>query len=394
MAITVFKKRSDPRSTISDPYAALERLGAALNAGDRDAVLACFAPDATVGVLSGGKRLTFTGRQIGDAVDAVLAGFGALRLKPISRLVAEAGLEQDSVMSGDHHGIFAGAEPTSRRVFVNLQLTAVAGPDSSLESLSITADTRALFVQIAGTDDVDAVGGVLIATARERQDNVVRMIDKSLPAWVPSIFSDPDRPTASRRRRVAALAVAVVLLGAGVTWRAASATENPKAHSAVAGASGSAGAKHPTKAPPAKPAAKAPARPVIAKADPKAVPHVQAGKQVVLKSDVLFAFDSSALTPAATTALNRLAQQVRKARVTGTIQINGYTDNLGAADYGIALSRARALAVAKVLQRALVGRPVTLVPQGFGHANPVAPNTSDAGRTRNRRVTVVLPHPR
>jgi outer membrane protein OmpA-like peptidoglycan-associated protein len=51
--------------------------------------------------------------------------------------------------------------------------------------------------------------------------------------------------------------------------------------------------------------------------------------QVVLNSDVLFGFDPAALTPGAAAALNRLAQQVRDASVTGTIKINGYTDNLG-----------------------------------------------------------------
>ena len=79
--------------------------------------------------------------------------------------------------------------------------------------------------------------------------------------------------------------------------------------------------------------------------------------------------------------------------MTGTIQINGYTDNLGSVGYDIPLSGARALAVARVLQSALAGRPVTLVPQGFGQANPVAPNTNDASRARNRRVTIVLPTP-
>jgi outer membrane protein OmpA-like peptidoglycan-associated protein len=131
--------------------------------------------------------------------------------------------------------------------------------------------------------------------------------------------------------------------------------------------------------------------PVIKIAAPKSVPHVQPGKQVVLNSDVLFGVDSSALTPAARTALTRVAQQVRSAGVTGTIQVNGYTDNTGGVAYDLALSRARALAVAGVLQQGLAGRPVTLAPQGFGQANPVAPNTSDASRARNRRVTIVLP---
>jgi outer membrane protein OmpA-like peptidoglycan-associated protein len=80
--------------------------------------------------------------------------------------------------------------------------------------------------------------------------------------------------------------------------------------------------------------------------------------------------------------------------VTGTIQINGYTDDLGSAAKNLALSQARALAVAQVLQAGLAGQSVTLAPQGFGQASPVAPNTTDANRARNRRVTIVLPTPR
>ena len=77
--------------------------------------------------------------------------------------------------------------------------------------------------------------------------------------------------------------------------------------------------------------------------------------------------------------------------MSGTIQVNGYTDNVGGVGYDTTLSRSRALAVARVLQSALVGRNVILVPQGFGDINPIAPNTSEPGRARNRRVTIVLP---
>ena len=112
---------------------------------------------------------------------------------------------------------------------------------------------------------------------------------------------------------------------------------------------------------------------------------------MVLRSDVLFALNSAALTPAAKAAVTTLATQIRSAHVTGTIQINGYTDNLGTVDKNLALSKARALAVAQVLQAGLAGQSVTLAPQGFGQANPVAPNTTDPNRARNRRVTIVLP---
>jgi len=130
---------------------------------------------------------------------------------------------------------------------------------------------------------------------------------------------------------------------------------------------------------------------VIKAANPMTAPHVQAGKQVILNSDVLFGSDSAALTPAATAAVVRLAQQLLKTTLSGTIQINGYTDNVGVVSYDSALSRSRALAVAHVLQNVLVGRNLTLIPQGFGSSNPIAPNTNEAGRARNRRVAIVLP---
>ena len=133
------------------------------------------------------------------------------------------------------------------------------------------------------------------------------------------------------------------------------------------------------------------ARPVIAIVESKTAPHVQSGKQVVLNSDVLFALGSAALTSGATGTLTRFAKSLPSTGVPETIQINGYTDSLGTIDYDSVLSRSRALAVARVLQAALVGTRVTLVPQGFGQANPIAPNTSEAGRARNRRVTIVLP---
>ena len=146
----------------------------------------------------------------------------------------------------------------------------------------------------------------------------------------------------------------------------------------------------PTAAPKPKPTASI-ALPVIATEAPKSVPHVQAGQQLVLRSDVLFALNSAALTPTAKAAVTTLATQIRSAHVTGTIQINGYTDNLGTVAKNLSLSQARALAVAQVLQASLAGQPVTLAPQGFGQASPVVPNSSDANRARNRRVTIVLP---
>ena len=384
---------------MNDPGVALQRIGAALCAGDRDAVMACFAVDSILEVGSGTDRRVFTNQGIGDAIDALLAGFEDLRLKPSSRRVSPSRVVEESVFSGVHYGVFAGVRPTRVRVHVNVQLTAESGPDSTLQSLWVDADARALFAQIAGTEDAIGVIGGMVATVRERHEGAVRVTDETNPPPAPALLARA-RAGPSPPRRGWLAAVGLFLAAAFLAWTGLSIIGGQDVQTALPGpapaltATPSAAAVSPSASAAPQPSRGTPGSlPVIATAAPKAVPHVQAGKQVVLNSDVLFGFDSATLTPAATAALNRLAQQVRSANVTGTIQINGYTDNLGSVGYDLALSRARALAVARVLQSALAGRPVTLVPQGFGQANPVAPNTSDAFRARNRRVTIVLPAP-
>ena len=111
----------------------------------------------------------------------------------------------------------------------------------------------------------------------------------------------------------------------------------------------------------------------------------------MLASDVLFETGSSVLSPEAVQALTDLSRTIRERQVTGTVQVNGYTDNTGSDAFDLELSRARALAVAQVLQRELAGVPVRLEPQGFGKADPVADNATAEGRASNRRVTIVLP---
>jgi outer membrane protein OmpA-like peptidoglycan-associated protein len=378
---------------MNEAHGTLEQFGAALQAGDRDAVMSCFDADATVCLISGEDRITFRGTGILDAVDALLTGFANLRLKPTSRRVSKDRVVEETVVSGDHTGVFARVEATSRRVCVNVRLSATCSTESSLESLLVEADTRALFAQISGTDDVIGVTGGLIAMARERHDGALRVTDETTSSSGPASASAGT--VTSRRHWMVAAGVAVALVAAALTWRTAFATGS-QVPTRAANVVSTTQLKTPsTKAAPPKSGKKsqpsAGVRPVIKAANPKASPHVQAGKQVVLNSDVLFGSDSAELTPAATTAVVRLAKQLLQTKLTGTIQINGYTDNVGLVGYDSALSRSRALAVAHVLQNVLVGRNVTLVPQGFGNVNPIAPNTSEAGRARNRRVAIVLP---
>ena len=112
-----------------------------------------------------------------------------------------------------------------------------------------------------------------------------------------------------------------------------------------------------------------------------------------LASDLLFASGSFTLTPAARQALDKVMARVRSERRWGTIIVTGYTDGRGSSDFNLALSRQRATAVASALQHGLADRrsEVTVIAEGRGEANPVAKESSDAGRAANRRVTVQLP---
>jgi len=68
-----------------------------------------------------------------------------------------------------------------------------------------------------------------------------------------------------------------------------------------------------------------------------------------------------------------------------TIEIGAHTDSKGDADYNKTLSLKRAESVVDYLAAAGIARD-RLLAQGYGEANPVADNNSDAGRQLNRRT--------
>jgi outer membrane protein OmpA-like peptidoglycan-associated protein len=75
-----------------------------------------------------------------------------------------------------------------------------------------------------------------------------------------------------------------------------------------------------------------------------------------------------------------------------TITVAGFTDSVGKADANLKLSQDRASAVSAYLQNRGVdaGR---LSAVGYGEANPVGDNATDAGRSQNRRVEVTINPP-
>lgn len=71
------------------------------------------------------------------------------------------------------------------------------------------------------------------------------------------------------------------------------------------------------------------------------------------------------------------------------IAVAGYTDSQGSDSYNQSLSEARASSVASYLKTKKVV-PARFQIVGFGEQNPVADNTTEEGRAKNRRVELTL----
>jgi outer membrane protein OmpA-like peptidoglycan-associated protein len=69
--------------------------------------------------------------------------------------------------------------------------------------------------------------------------------------------------------------------------------------------------------------------------------------------------------------------------------IVGHTDDQGSLDYNMDLSKRRAEAVAAALVDAFQIKRERLKPMGVANLAPVASNTTEEGRAKNRRVELV-----
>jgi OOP family OmpA-OmpF porin len=89
--------------------------------------------------------------------------------------------------------------------------------------------------------------------------------------------------------------------------------------------------------------------------------------------------DAAVLDEAAATLKNNLNVRV---------DVNGYTDSIGSAEYNLRLSEKRADAVVDYLEKD--GVPADrLTPHGYGETDFVATNSTKEGRAQNRRVELV-----
>ncbi|MFF7966021.1 OmpA family protein [Streptomyces sp. NPDC007903] len=109
-----------------------------------------------------------------------------------------------------------------------------------------------------------------------------------------------------------------------------------------------------------------------------------------LQAEVLFGKDSAKLGPEARARITAIAEEIEKQKAT-RVRVFGFTDDLGSSAHGDVLSKRRANAVQAVLDQDLNAPDVTFEVRGYGEQYPIADNSTEAGRKKNRRVEVSFP---
>ncbi|MFC9943674.1 OmpA family protein [Streptomyces pratensis] len=111
--------------------------------------------------------------------------------------------------------------------------------------------------------------------------------------------------------------------------------------------------------------------------------------KLALQAEVLFGKDSAKLSSEANSRILAIAAEIEKQNAT-KVRVFGFTDNLGSSAHGDVLSKERAEAVNSVLSGEL-GTTVTFEIRGYGEQYPIADNSTEEGRKKNRRVEISFP---
>lgn len=118
------------------------------------------------------------------------------------------------------------------------------------------------------------------------------------------------------------------------------------------------------------------------------IERVGEGIKITFGSDILFDVDSYQLKTETKRQLTEFAQTLNKYDDTD-IRIEGHADATGSDAHNQTLSNQRAEAVGAFLQGQGV-KSSRVDEKGYGEAQPVADNSTEAGRRKNRRVDVAV----
>lgn len=117
-------------------------------------------------------------------------------------------------------------------------------------------------------------------------------------------------------------------------------------------------------------------------------PVIKADSLIILGAELLFETNKSTLRSEHFATLNSLVQYL-VSHPERSVTISGHTDNTGNEGHNLTLSKKRADVVAEYLvdNGVAIDRVETF---GFGSAKPLAANTTDEGRKKNRRVELLI----
>ena len=198
--------------------------------------------------------------------------------------------------------------------------------------------------------------------------------------------------TTTTPRRLAALSVTVLLLAGGVGGTARA--DDPPGATSVGGPPPVIDAKSPALMLPDG-ATLAPAKVL----DIKQIVEEEGGEQrredtnvdvtFALQAEVLFPKNSARLSPSATARIAAIAAEIGK-QGSRRVRVFGFTDDLGTYEHGLKLSKERADAVQQELAKSL-DPGTTFDIRGYSEDYPIADNSTEEGRKKNRRVEVSFP---
>ncbi|GGY69392.1 hypothetical protein GCM10011613_12160 [Cellvibrio zantedeschiae] len=112
-------------------------------------------------------------------------------------------------------------------------------------------------------------------------------------------------------------------------------------------------------------------------------------EMIRISGDALFDVGSSVLTSNATQKLDALILQIKNTPNVVQIKIDGHTDNTGSDMINIPLSKARAESVKNYFILNGLDQ-ITFQTEGYGATRAVGDNTTEAGRSANRRVEITV----
>lgn len=228
--------------------------------------------------------------------------------------------------------------------------------------LNATLDDKTTVVDGAGTPDMSVVGNVL--TAADAIPDFGLSIDG---ATITLMGTAPNLDVAADVQNAAAMSFPGAKLANNIQIPAPGGPVAP-----TAPAPSSAPAPAPAPAPAGGPCAK-----------------VQADVTELLRAPISFVTGGSQMTAESRRLLVEVADKIKGGCPNGAVTVVGYTDNQGSDAINLKLSDTRAKAVAAALvSNGVLAAKVTA--RGAGSANPIADNSTEEGRAKNRRVEITL----